>query len=179
MVQDSIGDWRAVDQVNEYGPLATDYHLVPLGRLASRAAKIRLIMTKGNCRIDYVGLAVLSRSVSATRLHPRRVLKDGLRDDEALALLCDSSRALTTLPGDTYTLKYRMPDVSGDYELFLESRGYYLEWIRKEWIEEENSFLLAQMFLDPQAALKRLAPEYKQVEAQMENCFWRSRYARQ
>jgi len=135
-------------------------------------------MTKGNWRIDYVGLAVLSRSVNAIRLHPRRVLKDGLRDDEALALLCDSSRALTTLPGDTYTLKYRMPDVSGDYELFLESRGYYLEWIRKEWIEEENPFLLAQMFLDPQTALRRLAPEYKRVEDEMENCFWRSRYAR-
>jgi len=178
MIQDSIGDWKTVNQVSEYGPLATDYHLVPLGQLAGRAARIRLIMTKGNWRIDYVGLAVLSRSVNAIRLHPRRVLKDGLRDDEALALLCDSSRALTTLPGDTYTLKYRMPDVSGDYELFLESRGYYLEWIRKEWIEEENPFLLAQMFLDPQTALRRLAPEYKRVEDEMENCFWRSRYAR-
>jgi hypothetical protein len=178
-MQDSAGEWRAVGRVDEYGPLATDYHLVPLGRLGGRTAKIRLTMTRGNWRVDYVGLAALSRSVDAVRLHPRRVLKDGIDDERALALLCDSARSLTTLPGDTYTLRYHVPDVSGDYELFLESRGYYLEWIREEWIEEENSTLLAQMFLDPQTALKRMAPEYKRVENEMENCFWRSRFAKQ
>lgn len=178
LIQDSTGDWKVVNQVNEYGPLATDFHLVPLGQLAGESTKIRLRMTKGNWRIDYLRLAVLSQPVNAIRLHPHLVLKDGLEDDQALDILCDSTKVLTALPGDTYTLKYHMPDTSGDYELFLESRGYYLEWIRKEWIEEENPFLLAQMFLDPQTALKRLAPEFKQVEKEMEHCFWRSRYAR-
>jgi len=62
--------------------------------------------------------------------------------------------------------------------LFLESRGYYLEWIRKEWIAEENPAFLAQMFLNPEAALRRLAPQFKEVEAKMENYFCRSRYAK-
>jgi hypothetical protein len=178
LIQDSLGDWKVVDQVDEHGPLATDFHLVPMSRLASESAKIRLRMTKGNWRIDYVAFAVLSQPVQAIRIHPHLVLKDGFVDEHARAVLCDSTKALTTLPGDVYTLRYQMPGTSIDYELFLESRGYYLEWIRKEWIEEENPLLLAQMFLNPQAALKRLAPEFKQVEKEMEKHFWRSRYAR-
>ncbi len=178
LLQDARGEWQAVAQVQEHGPLATDFHLLPLGELANRSAKIRLRMTKGNWRIDYVALAALADPIQALRLQPRQVLKDGLVDEEALQLLRDSSQALTTLPGDIYTLRYRMPAAAGEYEFFLESRGYYLEWIRQEWIAEENPALLAQMFLNPRAALQRLAPEFKRVEAEMENHFWRSRYAK-
>ncbi len=178
LIQDSLGDWRVVDQIEEYGPLATDIHLVPLGRLAGESTKIRLRMTKGNWRIDYVALAQLFQPVQAIHLRPYLVSKEGFVDEQARATLCDSSRVLITLPGDTYTLTYQLPGVSGDYELFIQSRGYYLEWIRKEWIEEENPYLLAEMFINPRAALKRLAIDFKRMEAEMEDHFWRSRYAR-
>ncbi|MCK5075234.1 MAG: hypothetical protein KAR38_02610 [Calditrichia bacterium] len=128
--------------------------------------------------MDYVSLASLSNPVEAVRLQPARVIKNGVSDNNAYNKLLDSQKALVTLPGDTYTLQYQLPDNSGDYELFLESRGYYIEWIRKEWMEEENSFLLGQMFLNPQQALKRLAPEFKKVEDKMEEQFWSSRYAK-
>lgn len=177
LLQDAKGEWQVVAQVKEHGPLATDFHLLPLGKLAERSAKIRLRMTKGNWRIDYVALAALDDEVQAVRLQPRQVLKDGVVDETARALLRDPDRALTTLPGEVYTLRYRTP-AAGEYEFFLESRGYYLEWIRQEWIAEQNSTLLAQMFLNPRAALQRLAPEFKRVEAEMENHFWRSRYAK-
>ncbi len=178
LLQDFNGDWKPVAQVKEHGPLATDFHLLPLGELAGKSTKIRLRMTKGNWRLDYAALAAIARPVQVIRVQPDQVLKEGLVDKQALTLLRDSNQALTTLPGETYTLRYRMPGGSEEYELFLESRGYYLEWIRKEWIAEENPLLLAQMFLNPQAALRRLAPEFKRVEAEMENHFWRSRYAK-
>jgi hypothetical protein len=178
LIEDSLGDWKVVDQIDEHGPLATDIHLLPIGRIASKSAKIRLRMTKGNWRIDYAALAELSQPVEAIRLPPQLVLKDGLVDRQTRAILRDSTQVLITLPGDNYTLRYQIPDVSCDYELFLQSRGYYLEWIRKEWIEEENPFLLAEMFINPEAALKRLAPDFKRVEGEMENHFWRSRYVK-
>jgi hypothetical protein len=177
LVQDSRGNWTVVDQITEHGPLATDFHVVPLGRVGE-PLHVRLRMTKGNWRIDYVALAALSGPVQAVRLQPAEVLRDGVADDQARALLCDASEAITTLPGDTYTLRYRMPAGSADHELFLESRGYYLEWIREEWIKEENPFLLAEVLADPKAALMRLTSPFKTVEAGMEECFWRSRYAK-
>ncbi len=83
---------------------------------------------------------------------------------------------MSTLPGDEYTLVYPLPGLESDYEFFLESRGYYLEWMRAEWIAEENPLRAAQLFLDPASALKTMAPEFKQVEADMERVFWSSRY---
>ncbi|PYQ27780.1 MAG: hypothetical protein DMF57_18075, partial [Acidobacteria bacterium] len=62
-------------------------------------------------------------------------------------------------------------------ELFLESRGYYLEWMREEWMHEESRVRATMMFLMPHLALRVLAPEFKKIEPQMESRFWNSRYA--
>jgi hypothetical protein len=83
-----------------------------------------------------------------------------------------------TLPGDEYTLVYRLPDDFADRELFLEARGYYLEWMREEWLAEENALRAAQLFLDPAAAMRAMAPEFKRREGEMEAVFWGSRYVR-
>jgi hypothetical protein len=177
-VMGSEAQWDKKGIVGEHGPLATDTHMIPIGSSENNAVKIKLRMTKGAWRIDYVSLTALSEPVQPMRLHPYVVMKDDVEDEGGRAILLDSSRVLVTMPGDTYTLKYRLPDDTIEYEYFLESRGYYLEWIRKEWIEEENPWLLAEMFLAPERALRRLAPEFKRVESDMEESFWRSRYAK-
>src|SRR5690606_12612547 len=84
---------------------------------------------------------------------------------------------IVTLPGDRYELAYELPR-GGDYELFLDSRGYYLEWMRAEWLAEENPLAAVRLFADPARMLRDLAPAYKRVEPHMEEIFWRSRYAR-
>ena len=60
---------------------------------------------------------------------------------------------------------------------FLESRGYYIEWMRDEWLAEEDPVRAALMTADPEGALRLLAPEFKKTEGDMEDVFWRSRYA--
>ncbi len=177
-IQQADGEWQPLGTVNEHGPLASDVHLLPLPQLSGTTANIRMRMTKGTWRIDYVALAEISQPLQPIRIHPSLVLKENEEDPEALAALLDSAKTLVTFPGDSYSLKYTLPSETANYELFLESRGYYLEWIRKEWIEEENPILLGEMFISPQSALRRLAPQFKQVEPQMEECFWRSRYAK-
>jgi hypothetical protein len=80
------------------------------------------------------------------------------------------------LPGDEYHIAYDLPGDVGGYELFLESRGYYLEWMRREWIAEENKWKAMRLFRNPAFSLRRLAPEYKEVEPVMEAAFWGSKY---
>ncbi len=171
-------NWRKIGYIKEHGPIATDFHLIPLGNISTAKLRLKLRMTKGTWRIDYVALAELGKTSTPIRLHPYVVLRNGQEDYNARSILLDSTQVLVTLPGDSYILKYKLPDDSSHFEFFLESRGYYLEWIRKEWIEEENPFLLAEMFLAPKRALRRLAPEFKRVEPELENYFWRSRYAK-
>ncbi len=171
------GGWRTVATITEQGPLATDFHLIPFGLLPEGPVRLRLKLTKGHWRIDVANLAALTRTVEPIRLAPELVLKDGVADEKVRVALSDSLEPLVTLPGDVYTLKYRLPPGS-DYELFLDSRGYYLEWIRQAWLAEEDAYWLAQMFLDPAAALRRLAPEFKRIEPEIEHIFWSSRYAK-
>ena len=177
-VPDSGGGWVTVGETQETGPLATDLRVVPLPRAVGAPRRVRLRLTRGHWRIDGVTLARLTGRVEPVRIEPREVRRRGKADAEALALLTDPSRSLTTMPGDEYTLVYRLPEHPQRYELFLESRGYYLEWMREEWMAEENPTRAAMLLLDPAGAMKLLAPEFKRREAEMETAFWGSRYVR-
>ena len=132
LVPDDSG-WIVAGSVGETGPLAADTKIVPLPmrRGGAQAQKIRLRMTKGLWRIDYVALARLGKPVATQRLQPARVRRDGRDDPAAWRALRDSALVLATLPGDVYQLTYRLPPHPERYEIFLEARGYYLEWMRE------------------------------------------------
>jgi hypothetical protein len=177
-IETGSGVWSTIGEVSEFGPIAIDQHLIVFEAPKTWTGRVRLSMTKGAWRVDEVALAANVEPVEPIRLAPINVLKDGVPSDAARAQLVDPGQSLVTLPGDSYTLVYEIPDDRATYDLILESRGYYLEWIRDVWIEEENPALLAQMFFAPADALVRLAPAYKRVEPGMERTFWGSRYAR-
>jgi hypothetical protein len=174
--RDSSGEWITIGETQETGPLATDVRIIPLLDLPPSTTRLRLRLTRGHWRIDYVAMATLEERVSPMRLDPVLVRRRGAIDERALSVLLDSSRALTTHPGDEYTLVYELPQDFARYELFLESRGYYLEWMRQEWMAEESPAHVAMMVFDPKKALRELAPQFKKVEPTMESAFWSSRY---
>jgi hypothetical protein len=173
------GAWRPIAEVHETGPLATDVRVIPLpaGALSAEAPVVRLRMARGAWRVNQVALAALGPRIEPIRLRPERVLKDDRPDEEARRLLADTTRALVTLPGDTYTIRYRLPEHPERYELFLETRGYYLEWIREPWLATEDPARAAMMGLRPREALRALASEYKRIEAEFERNFWGHRHA--
>jgi hypothetical protein len=123
-----------------------------------------------------VALAVLGDRVLPARIAPSMVLKNGKADTHALAALSSPERTLITLPGDRYRLVYELPAPAGEWDVFLESRGYYLEWMRTEWMAEEDPVKAAMMFRYPRLALSYLAPKFKELEPDMESHFWGSRY---
>jgi hypothetical protein len=120
-------------------------------------------------------------------------------DPDALASLLDPDRHLVTDPGDHFRIGFDLPippgaastgpgsrTVSGGpgseeaprYRLFLESTGYYYEWMRKEWMADESPERAATLFLDPERAFRELAPAFKRLEPEMEAAFWASRFRR-
>jgi hypothetical protein len=169
-------EWKRVGAFAEAGPIATDVQLVVLPTWA-RSSKLRLHMAQGHWRIDWIAGASLTGERDPVVVPPSAVQSIRGADPDALSLLLDSNEALTTLPGDEYTLVYQLPELPERYELFLDAKGYYLEWMRKEWIDEENVAGAALLLLTPDLALKWLAPKFKRIEPLMEQVFWNSRYA--
>ena len=175
LVETRSGRWTPIGAVGEAGPLAADVQMLPVPSDAAMPVRVRLRGTKGLWRLDAVHLAIDVERVEPIRLAPAEVeAVDGRGPRRA-----PSGTLLTTLPGDEYALRYRLPDDARSYQLFLETRGYYLEWMRDEWMREQNLRRAALMVTEPHKALRLLAPEFKKHEPLMEDAFWRSRYVRQ
>lgn len=181
-LRDDSGVWHTVGSTNETGPLATDVKVVPLNNNVAMTADslvVRLSMSRGMWRVDQVALVSLVEPVTPLVLLPVTVRRDGKVDRTALAALVDSARTLTTFPGDTYAIDFQLPPEYKRLELFLDTRGYYLEWMRSEWLQETNLLRAAQLLSDPAGALRQMAPEFKKRESTMEQAFWSSKYVRQ
>jgi hypothetical protein len=155
------GDWIPAGRVSEMGPLATDIVVVPLP--AGSTGRVRLRMARGHWRIDYVASARLGARVEPLVIEPQPVA---------------GTAPLVTLPGDVHRYRFALPGDVTRSELFLESQGYYLEWMRDEWLSEENAARASQLVFNPEQLLRDVAPEFKKQEAGMEALFWGSRYAR-
>jgi hypothetical protein len=168
LVPDGAGGWTSAGEIHEVGPLAADVKIVPLPP-GARAGRIRLRLTRGHWRLDYLAMARLGGIVAPVRLPPVEVRRRGS------VVAAFGEGPLVTAPGDAYTLVYQLPDPPEGQELFMESRGYYLEWIRQEWLAEESPEKVLQMLFDPRQALVDLAPAFKAQEEAGERAFWSSR----
>jgi hypothetical protein len=175
-VRDAQGAWRTVGSFYETGPLATDTQIVVLPEGADARA-LQLSLTQGYWRIDAVTLVTLGPQVTPQRIRPRAVIAPDKDAAGAHAQLLDDARVLAAMPGDEYALVYDLPGEPGAQELFLDSQGYYLEWMRDEWLADESEVGLAMMLYAPALALRVLAPKFKQLEPTIEEMFWNSRYA--
>lgn len=171
------GQWRTVARFDEHGPIATDRQVIPLPDAASgEARRLRLIYAKGNWRIDHAALAELGAPLEAVTVHASVAQRRGSHAGDVRRAMADTSDYTVTFPGDTVAMRFVLPDSAAQYALFLESRGYYLEWMREEWVPEGDAAMAAMLMQAPREALRRMAPMYKQREARMEQMFWASRF---
>jgi hypothetical protein len=177
--------WTDAGQLFEAGPLATDPQVIPLPTsLGDGPVHIRLSLAKGYWRLDHAALAHLGPRVEPIMLAPQAVTAEGptVAGAGASAALADPGRHLVTGPGDTYRLTFELPATlppsSERWEVFLESTGWYYEWMREEWRADRNAVSAAQLLYDPRAAFRTLAPAYKSREADNERAFWTSRIRR-
>jgi hypothetical protein len=133
-------------------------------------------MAKGHWRVDHAQVGELGPLREPRVLAPVAVERAGKADPDALRALNDGERHLVTLPGDEYRLFFPDAGLPKATALFLESEGYYYEWMRREWMQEEDPAMLALVVQRPEEALRRLALPWKAREARAEDTFWNSRF---
>jgi hypothetical protein len=176
-IRDARGAWRTIGTYMETGPLAREVQVVPLPEGAS-AQSIRLVMARGHFRLGQLALVDLGRDVDPVRVPIARITTTAGNAWIAQEWLAGRSPALVTMPGDEHALEYDLPADGEGLEFFLEARGFYLEWMRQEWLREESDWKLGRLFFSPASALRELAPAYKKIEPRIEAMFWESRYVR-
>jgi hypothetical protein len=176
-VPDGRGGWKMAGAFEETGPIAREVQVIPLppGTVGDH---LRLRLTRGHWRLGHAALASLAATVVPVRLPPTRVVTRAGDGQLAADWVAGRRPALVTGPGDEHELFYTLPDDPDRVELFLSARGYYLEWMRQPWLEEENPRRAALLLDHPERALREMAPAFKKLEPQIEDLFWKSRYVR-
>lgn len=169
-------EWIFQNGLYETGPIAINRQIVPLNvKSTASPIKIKIIMNKGLWRLDYIGLAKNLEKVEPYYLSPSQIDKNGNINATALANILHEEKQLISMPGDRFKLYFDLPTEHQDYELFLYSKGYYLEWMRENWLAEKNMFKLNQMLNDSKSYLRSETKAYKEYEKTMEQQFWNSK----
>jgi len=177
LVSEGGAPWRPVGGFEEAGPIAADRHLVRIGRVDASDLRVKLVMARGSWRIDEAGLVDVEGEVRPIDVPVDSVTSTAGGDPLALARLTDPERHLVTAPGDEYRLWFTLPE-GGEYKVFLDTEGYYYEWMREPWLDEESALATSTVLLRPREALRRMAPGFKEIEPEMERLFWASRFRR-
>jgi len=172
---DAQAKWVLQGSLNETGPIAINKQFIPLqSNSRNTPIQIKMVMNKGLWRLDCVALTEIIKKVEPIVLYPDKVKNKKDLVINAIQTLKDQSLYLYSMPGDEYTFSFELPALH-DYELFLYSKGYYLEWMREQWYKEKNLKKLNQLVRQPKLYLKNEASAYKAYEKTMERAFWDSR----
>jgi hypothetical protein len=175
--RDEQGAWKWIASINEQGPIAEDHTLVRLPASNGKRIQLKLRTTKGLWRINSLQLVSIVKPVQPIRLSPVAVTKNLVADTLALRRLIAASDHLVTYPGDNYRIRYELPRAEAA-DFFIETEGYYIEWMRDEWLPGQDLAQAKAMFLHPREYLRSIAPAYKAREPEMEHVFWNSRYTK-
>lgn len=177
---DEAKKWQLIDDVFETGPIAKNLMLVPIPNSIAKnnKTKIKIELAKGLWRLDYLALTSIDSIVKPFTAAPAEIEVINGENYTIEEVSFDDENYLLSFPGNEFRFKFDLPEISGnnDYELFLSSKGYYLEWIRQEWIKGKNLTKLKKMFMNDAQTWRVLAEEFKTMEQEMETVFWNSKY---
>ena len=169
-------NWIKTGEISETGPIAINKQFLPLNYTPSdKNIKMKIVLNKGLWRIDYLALTNIKKNVKPLEISPNSILNKGKIDNNALTLINDPAKYLVSMPGSEYKFNFILPEKNQDYELFLFSKGYYLEWMRQHWLKDKDIDKLKQMVYKPEAYLKSVTKDYKLYETKMEEDFWNSK----
>jgi hypothetical protein len=168
--------WALQAELNETGPIAINRQFIPIHHSQSgNKVKIKLVLNKGLWRLDYASLTNIKKQVTPIALSPESIYNKGKLDKMALGEITAPDKYLISMPCSEYKFNFNLPVADSNYELFLYSKGYYLEWMREHWIKDKDFLKLKQMVYNPKKYLREEAKSYKQYEATMEQQFWNSK----
>ena len=176
------GTWTEQTVIGDIGPIAWKYTAVeiPVDGMTNGEVRVRLQFFPDNFMIDYVAFETndsSSESFSVKAYQPKEIYDDaGLLRNDVLDLVADDDeRFLVTSPGESYHFIYDIPPES-DYEttVFLQSKGYYTEWIRGEWLNNKETGYRFNLF-DVDKAIIQLGKSWLENRDIIEKEFFKAR----
>ena len=133
------GRFQEVGKIGDQGPIAWSERAFSLDAPRGDNLRIRLSFVADNWRIDQVALAVDAqrgkvRTIPATEARALQMQ----RPDIPAYLAQSDENYLITRPGESVQLGFDVGKSKQSRTFFLASEGYYMEWMRSDWLAEEH-----------------------------------------
>ena len=176
------GTWTEQTVIGDIGPIAWKYTAVeiPVDGMTNGEVRVRLQFFPDNFMIDYVAFETndsSSESFSVKAYQPKEIYDDAgqMRNDVLDLVADDDERFLVTSPGESYHFIYDIPPKSDlETTVFLQSKGYYTEWIRGEWLNNKETGYRFNLF-EVDKAITQLSRSWLENRDIIEKEFFKSR----
>lgn len=176
-VQVGTGDgWETVTTVGDTGPIAWEEIGVRIPVPESGPVRVRLSFLVDDWRFDRVALGSLAETDPHGRVPIHRVVTgEEAEDPGAVARLAAADdEYLLTYPGTSATLEF-LPNAASpgkDRTYLLATQGYYIEWIRPEWIRRSRQ---VAPFQPGPGSVERLMAAWMEKKDTFEEAFFGSK----
>jgi hypothetical protein len=165
------------------GPIAWHQVAAALPVPAGDTAHLRFAFLPDNWAIDWIGVSFAGTTDYRTRSVTARELIDshGNRNAELKARLrANDARYLITYPGESYLLKFTVGPVPAgrQHSYFVTSSGFYIEWLRQEWLRHRPTASTAGRFALNDATILQTAKLWLAKKQRFEKAFFESRIIR-
>jgi hypothetical protein len=168
--------WRTVARVPDVGPIAWEELGLRIPVPEAGPVRVRLSSLADDWRIDRVALTKPVETFTSRRLPVERMSRSEDRMGvEVVERLSESDdEYLVTYPGTSMTLEFEPMEPSPGNELsfLLAAEGYYVEWVRPEWIRMANRL---EPFQPGSGSVERLLASWLEKRPTFEDAFFNSK----
>ena len=175
------GSWKLQEITGDFGPIAWKEFAVELPVEAEHdSAHIRLEFFPDNFMIDYIGYdpsSDLNLSYNVNFRQPTNIVDDQRHSKPDLreVLKRPDGQYLITNPGESYYLSYNLlSNDSVNTSVFIKSKGYYIEWIRGNWLANHSDNYKFNLF-EVDKTLNQLQKSWLINRPVIENKFFETR----
>lgn len=141
------GVWEERASISDIGPIAwKDLAVeVPVDGGGDAKLSLRLAFFPDNIMIDYVGWEASDQtapSMFVKEIGPTTIRDAQGRDRAQVGGLIREvdGEYLVTEPGEVFDLSYEIPQTDEqETTVFIASKGYYIEWLRGDWLKPRQS----------------------------------------
>jgi hypothetical protein len=166
--------WREVARVADTGPIAWRDVAVVVPAGNADTLHVRLSYVTDGWRIDRVSSSVRWRRAEPRTIPVARVMgADGVAHDDARARLgAADERYVQTLPGQRFVAEFDAGAGSATRTMMLGSQGYYVEWVRGDWIRAATA---SRPFAPSDSTIGQALARWREQRNELETTFFAAR----
>jgi hypothetical protein len=177
-------EFKEIAHIGDCGPITWKEVAVDLPAPEGSVVRLRFSSLPGNWAIDWIGISFDTCDELRTAIiEPAKVhdAQGGERTDILSLIRSKDDRYLTTFPRDAYLLEFALPELPqrSERSLFIQSCGFYIEWLRHAWFAESDSTREKTAFQIGDDVIHRTAEMWLGKRDQFQAQFFSSRLSKQ